>query len=230
MPGTSDLTIIYYTANKVSDFFMANTQHHLKIAAGKLPIISISQKPIDLGLNIVIGEIGQSYLNIYRQALMGARLADTRFIAMAEDDILYAPDHFTAHTPTERTFAYNVNVESMYTWLNPPIFGHKDRRNLHSLICERDLFIEAMEERFAKYPDESKIDLRNWSEPGKYEKLLKVTERKSEKYESKIPNIAFSHKDGFQFKYLGTRKKLDRIRKTELPHWGTAEQVMKLYA
>lgn len=231
---TQDCTIIYYTANRISQYFAHNTMKQLLVAAQGLPIIAVSQLPLhryanEDFFNIVLGDIGQKYLNIYRQALEGARRAKTKYIAMAEDDILYSPDHYN-YRPTPGTFAYNVNVESLFTWINPPIFGHKDRRNLHSLICEKDLFIEAMEERFAKYPSDDMVKMENWSEPGKYEKLLRVTERVSEKFNSGIPNIAFSHPAGFQFKHLGTRKKLDRIRKTELPYWGTAEQVMSLYA
>lgn len=230
MPGTSDLTIIYYTANLIHEKFFNNTKKALLVAARDLPIISVSQQPVDIGANICIGRIGQGYINIYKQALIGAYAADTRFIAMAEDDILYSPDHFICHTPTHGTFAYNVNVESMFTWVEPPVFGHKNRRNLHSLICERDLFIAAMEERFAKYPNECDIKHKYWSEPGKYEDTLGVTVQKSELFESEIPNIAFSHKDGYSFKHLGTRKRLDTERKAELPYWGSAEHVKSLYS
>jgi len=229
-------TIIFYTANHVPTQFGALIRANLNSISilKDLPIISVSQKPLPPGCfenheDIVVGEIGRSHLNIYRQALIGAKAAKTKFIAMAEDDILYAPDHFTYHVPSAGKFAYNLNIWSIYTWQQEAIFSYKDRRNLHSLICERELFIEAMEERFKKWPDDKRINIANWAEPGKYEKNLGVKTRETEPFYSDIANIAFSHPTALSFEGLGIRKKLGNIKATAIPHWGTAEKVIKLY-
>jgi len=230
MSEINNITIIYYTANKISEFFARNTQRQLLKAAGDFPIVSVSQQPMNFGkANLVVGDIGQSYINIYKQALIGAKYAKTKYIALAEDDILYSPDHFHSHTPSPGVFAYNMNVWAIYTWSKPPVFSYKDRRNLYSLICERELFIEAMQERFALYPDTNMIPLRNWSEPGKYEDNLGVTVRKSEKFFSRTPNVAFSHEKAVSFGHLGTRKKLGKNRTQLLEYWGLADNIMKLY-
>ena len=221
----NDLTIIYYTANKISDYFYQNAKEQLLKSAGNIPIISVSQKPIDLGQNICVGDIGQSYINIYRQALIGAKAAKTRYIVMAEDDILYSPEHF-AHRPAPGIFEYNLSVQAIYSWSNPPIFSYKGRRVLSNLICERDLFITAMEERFAKYPDEKSIPLGSWSEPGKYEKALGVTVRKSEGFMTEIPNVVFSHPDAIGYAYLGERKARGTNPTEEIPYWGKAKDII----
>lgn len=226
-----DLTIIYYTANVVPGSFGKKVIEQLLKVVGNLPIISVSQKPVDLGYNICVGDIGRSHLNIYRQALIGTKAAQTKYVAFCEDDVLYSPDHFSCHVPSPGTFAYNINYWCMYTWVHPPIFSYKDRRNMYGLICEKDLFIEAMEERFRKWPDDAKIQLGHWAEPGKYEGRghLDVTPRKSEKFMSKIPNIAFSHPSALSYLGLGKRKRIGITPKTELDYWGKAEDILKIY-
>lgn len=225
----NELTIIYYTANTVPIRFAEKVRRQISTVGQRVPIISVSHKPLNFGRNICVGNIGRSHLNIYRQALLGAKAAETRYIALAEDDILYSPDHFNCHKPTPGCFAYNMNVWSLYTWTKPPIFSYKDRINLSGLICERNLFIEAMEERFTKWPDDSVTPIRNWAEPGKYEKNLSVTARSIEEFYSEVPNIAFSHPTALSFDNLGVRKKLGNLRVTTVPYWGTAEQVLKIY-
>ena len=229
----SDLTVIYYTANKISDHFAAHTMRHLLTSIGDLPLITVSQMPMTFGENICIGDIGVSTRNIYRQALLGARQATTNYIGMAEDDTLYAPTHFQ-YRSTSGKFAYNRNTQSIFTWTHPATFSHKvpPRRNLCNLICERALFIEAMEERFDKYPRDEDCPQpveRYWGEPGRLEQNIGVTVRSTEDFTTDIPNVQFAHPDAFGFGHLGTRRKLGDVRTTELPHWGTAAEMVALY-
>lgn len=223
-----DLTIIYYTANATPEAFAQKTRQTLEIARGGLPLISVSQIPMFFGKNICVGSIGRTHLNIYRQALIGAKAAETKYIALAEDDILYSPEHFQFR-PSKGLFAYNMSVWSLYTWVKPAIFSYKDRRNLSGLICERELFIEAMEERFKQWPDDSKTPIRNWAEPGKYEDNLGVTMRETEKFYTDVPNVAFSHPTALSYEGLGHRKKLGNLKAISIPFWGTAEEVLKIY-
>lgn len=223
----SELTIIYYTANKAPKSFIEKTQEQLLKATEGLPLISVSQKPIDLGKNICVGNIGQSTVNIYKQSLIGAKMAKTKYIAMAEDDILYTPSHFE-HTPSPGVFAYNKNMWGIYTWTKP-LFSYKGRRNLSTLICERELYIKVMEERFTKYPDEETAPLHLWGEPTKYESQMGVTVNKAEFYHSKDPTIMFSHPEALGFLSLGTRKKLGTNQTHVLEYWGEAKDLLKMY-
>lgn len=215
-----NLTAIYYTADKLPKNFSDITKYHLMkaVKAQDIYYIELHQDPM----------IKPSHIQIYRNALKGAYLAKTKYIALCEDDILYHEDHFR-YRPTPGVFAYNMSVWSIYTWVQPALFSYKDRRNLSQLICERDLFIEAMEERFKKYPDEKKINLGLWSEPGKYERQLGVTERLTEKFYTDIPNVAFSHETALSFQNLGTRKRLGHLRVTALPYWNSAQEVLQYY-
>lgn len=224
----NDLTIIYYSANVVPKYFERTVQEQLEKAAQGTQIISVTHKPVGIGDNIIVN-LPRHHLSIYRQALLGAKQADTKYIAMAEDDVLYSVEHFKKR-PSPGKFAYNMGSWNIYTW-SYPLFTHKGggRKNLNGLICERELFIEAMEERFAKWPVDEDINLSNWAEPGKYEKNLGVTVRPTEEFYVNPPNIVFSHDKELSFGNLGTKKRLGEFRATEIPYWGKASDVLDIY-
>ena len=220
-----DLTIIYYSANVIPLPFATSVRDQLKKAAEGLPIISVTHRPIIFGTNITV-DLLRHHLSIYKQALIGAKEAKTEYIALCEDDVLYSPEHFK-HRPSSGKFAYNLGHWNLYTW-SDPVFSWKGRRNLGQLICQRDLFIEAMGERFEKYHDDG-VDLGIWAEPGKYERQLGVTPRESEVFWTNPPNVAFSHDSALSYENLGKRKRLGELRATSIPFWGSAEEVKEMY-
>jgi len=221
----NDLTICYYTAKYIPNKF------------GKLVLEKIKDIIGEGGLFIGFfqnKETPRFHLQIYKNALECAKQAKTKYIAFAEDDVLYTKEHFK-YRPSPGKFGYNKSVWSIYTWVDPPVFSWKDRRNMYSLICERDLFISAIEERFAKYTDEKQKELgedwfiKFWAEPGKYENLLGVTRQKTEDFYTEPPLIAFSHETALSFRGLGKRKKIGHLRSYEVPYWGKASDIIKLY-
>lgn len=236
----NDLTIIYYTSNWLEDHnpgFLKYTFTYLMSAADGIPIIAVSQRPVwntlpDQPLkNIVIGDIGRSHLNIYRQLLIGAIEAKTPFVATAEDDILYSHSHFRTHRPPPHRFAYDLNRWGINTWVKPPLFGYRARPVVNQLIAPTSLLIDSLEERFNKFkgvPDED-VPISFWGDPGRYEKQLGVTVREFECYAAPEPSIVFSHEEAFGFLNHGVRKSVGEFPRTELPGWGTSEQIMALW-
>lgn len=223
----NDLTILYYTANEIPEEFANRVRQTLISAARGIPIISLSREPIEFGQNLVFSN-PRSHINMYRKLLVGAKTAKTKYIAFAEDDTLYVKEHFQ-YRPTFETFAYNISFWGIYTWSDPPIFSYKGRRNMSGLICERELFIMAMEERFAVWTDEKKIDNAIWAEPGKYEAQLGVTIRQTEEFYTNPANVMFSHEKGLSFHTIGNKKRLGELRAIEIPHWGRADKVIQFY-
>lgn len=221
-----DLTIIYYTCNAIPNKFAHNMQEQLLKSSEGIPIISVSHQPMHFGMNIKV-DLERSHFNIYRQALIGAKEAHTKYIALAEDDVLYSPEHFKFR-PQPGKFGYNLGAWSIHTW-GEPMFTHKGtvRKNLNSLICERGLFIQAMEERFDKYPDGDKKEI--WAEPGRYESQLGVAVRETEEFYTNPPNVIFSHQTELSFGGLGTRKKVGEFRAYSIPYWGTADKIRSYY-
>lgn len=231
-----DLTIIYYTSNQISDHFMANTQRQLLKAVGDTQIISVSFKPTVVGpycTNYCIGEQKRSGYTLYKQVLYGAKLAKTKYVATAEDDMLYCPEHFTHRPPDDETLSYDVNKWSIFTWVKPPIFSFRIRKSMSSLVTTKAALVKTLGERYTKYPTLESIPRRvfkyYWGEPGRFERHLGISPMKMEEYNSPVPNIIFSTSEALGFLDLGIRKAHTQVRATEIKPWGTAEEILKLY-
>ena len=95
----ADTTVIYYTSNREVESFEQEIIKNLLVAADGLPIISVSHKPISLGKNICVGDVGISNHNIRRQTQIGAMEASTKYIALAESDCLYPKEYFRSIPP-----------------------------------------------------------------------------------------------------------------------------------
>lgn len=222
----NDLTIIYYTANVLREPFATKVRDILWEAKENIPLISVSQKPLNFGQNIVV-DFPRSYISIYKQILVGAKEATTDYVALAEDDCLYSKEHFLEFRPKLDEFAYDMARWSIYSWSRPSIYSIKYRISNSTLIAPRLQLIKALEERFAKFPDESQIPLRFFSEPGKYEKYLRVSPQKIVQFTSSCPCVVFSHPEAVGYEILGRRKKLGELKAFDIPFWGKAEDVIK---
>ena len=247
-----DITILYYTSNRIPKHFAESVRAQLLSASlvpdgssvsiredGKLnggfciPIVSVSQKPLDFGKNICVGEIGVTTLNLYRQVLIAAKAAETPYVALCEDDCLYLPSHFTNYRPPMDAFGYNQNKWTVFAWdCDPsPIMSNKEHRCvLNQCIAPRTLLIEALEERFALVATglltEDKIRM-HFCEPGRHEKWLGVTLREKVEYWAPEPSIVFCHLHAMD--RLGKRKRHGEIRVDRCEPWGTATDVLKAY-
>ena len=250
-----DLSIVYYTCNYLETAnpeFLTNTKKQLVKAIDDLPLIVVSHKPVakesfsgyeGLYHNIVLGDIGRSHLNIYKQIMIGAKNSTTKYVAMAEDDILYSHDHFfTPQIDREfqgnpDAFLYDMNKLSLFTWTKPPIFSFRSKRKVvNQLASPARLLVDAMEERFKRLeelkatgrPEENII--KYWGDPGRYERLLGVTPRKSIEFYSATPSIVFTHSKAFGYEFNhGKRKRHGDIKIVELLEWGRAEDILKLW-
>lgn len=105
----TDLTLLMATANHLPEETAARIRAYLlEVTGGRYPIVSVSQRPIDFGCNICVGEIGQGKYNAYYQLHVGAQAIETAYVATVDDDTLYNLDHFE-HRPAPGTFWYEIN-------------------------------------------------------------------------------------------------------------------------
>ena len=237
-----NLSIVYYTSNfldSTNPYFLENTKQQLLKAIGDFPLVIVSQLPTLFGhnsTNVCVGSIGRSHLNLYRQILEGCKAAKTKYVALAEDDILYSWEHFHSRLPSPDTFLYDMNKVSLFTWTKPPVFSFRtNRKVVNQLIADREMLIEALEERFAKV--KKRMDagesedhvIQYWGDPGRYEDYLGVTVRKCEEFYCTNPSIVFSHEYAFGYLSRGTRKLLGDLRIVELAQWGRADDMLKLF-
>jgi len=220
-----DLTVLYYTANLLKPKFDEAIRKQLRLAAEDFPIVCVSQKPMDFGdVNICVGDIGQTHLNIYRQMLIGAKEVKTKYIAIAEDDTLYSAGHFTEYRPADDTFGYDMSKWSVYTWKD--VYSVKRRISGPAIIVPTKLFIEALKERLEKAIDKP---IKFWAEFGRYENHLGVKVQKVEHFWSTDGIVIFSHEEALGFKGLGKRKKLGEFRAYDIPYWGHINKMLEMY-
>lgn len=222
-----NLTVIYLTASKISKNFGDYQRSLLKDAIGDYPLISVSREPLDFGLNI-LDDGEKSTSNIYRQMLRACKVATTDYIAIAEDDTLYCKDHFNFYRPPLDTFCYNQNRFALFTW-SEPIFSWRNRKSNCSLIAPRLLLIEALEERFAKFPNGTPDNITGEVGRGRVERNLGITVRKSEEKFSEVSIIQINHDTASEDRQVRHRKKLGQIKVYDLYYWGRPEEVLKNY-
>jgi len=148
-------TLLYCTDNSLDEKLFRRVQEILLEAANGLPIISVSQKPIDFGRNICVGEIGRSWLSLFRQQDIGLAAITTPVVSFVEHDVLYTREHFEFDPPDLETFWYNKNL-----WLgqwsdtnHPELKGMysfwPNRTGQSQLIVGRDIALQAYSEREA---------------------------------------------------------------------------------
>lgn len=211
---------------------MKNVQAQILIATGNAPIISVSQKPIKFGMNICIGETGFSTYNLYKQVLIAVREAKTSYVATAEDDVLYPPEHFV-YRPPANTIGYDLNKWSLFTWGKPVFSKRENRRTMTGCIAPRETLLKTLEERYTKYPVFEEIPEEiykyYWGEPGRFEDHLGIAHVETEKWECSVPSVSFCTPEALGFTYLGKRKALGPIQAETLEPWGSAEEVRRLY-
>ena len=215
--NSNDMTILYYTANKIPEKLAGKVKDQIKFASNGIPIVSVSQKPLtDMGKNICVGDIGQSLINIYKQILIAAKEAKTKYIVCCEDDALYVPEHFTKRPPDD-TFLYNLNRWSLHT--ERDMYTLRRRTIMSQCICNRELLIKCLEERLA-LPD---IPKKLCGEPGIYEKQLGLPTYKYDTFETKEPNVVIAHENNTTgIKYVGK----DTAPKTDLAPWGNGKKLL----
>jgi len=190
----NDLTILLKTANQLNeDTAKKIRDYFLKVTENKYPIISVSQKPLDFGKNICVGEIGASKYNSYKQDLIGVREVKTKYVACIDDDTLYTSEHFL-YRPPDDTFSYETNY-----WFAEPgkdfywrVNDINKRGGTWGLISDTKLLLDNLTRRFEIYPAPSK-DFILWGEPGINDGPYGVASKYERRY-SKKPCVVFAHK------------------------------------
>ncbi len=207
------ITIVYVTSNREDPAFENLVKQKLLEVAGDHPLISVSQKPIDLGKNICVGDIGQSYMNAYRQLLVGAKAAETEFVMPAESDQLYPPGYFDFVPGDHHLYVYQDLW--VLTLGDRSKFWKKDFGDWVVAI-KRDYFISRLE---AKIAEEKVLP------PGKVHSIhRRFASNKFIRFNVGAPVITIKTDRNIN-------KKTGHTADTtyELPHWGKADDLSKYF-
>jgi len=234
-------TVLYLTDNSIDENLLLFCQERLKKECFDIPIISVSQKPINFGKNICVGNIGRSWMSLYKQILAGLELCETDYIGIAEHDCLYNAAHIKYIPTSDNIFFYNHNC-----WLVDSMTGiysyWPHRFALSQLVCHRDLLKKSTIEIMNLLMMGLKVSkgMKWYGEPGlvsdtykvfveadsgrssQLQRYLKkyVSEYKSKSFKTEKPNIDIRHGKNF------TGPKRGKKRCYELPYWGN---FLKLY-
>ncbi len=209
----NDLTLLFITAGEIPPIWATFHMEQLK----QLPYPMITRRDKEK----------MGYETIYKRMLEGAKQATTLFVAVIEDDVLYPPEHFH-YRPKMDEFAYNQHRWALLAW-NPSMYSWRNRFSNCSLIAPRELMIEALEERFAKWPNG--IPQEWCGELGRknVDRWLNVTPRKSVIWYSKIGLVQINHDDATEDRQKRHRKDFGPVKAYDIPKWGKAEELIKLY-
>jgi len=205
--------IIYYTDHHIDERLAAACRKVLAEAAGPIPIISVSQKPLNFGKNICVGEKPRSNRSIYEQILAGLEAApEGAVIYLAEHDVAYTPSHFAYVPEVKDRLDYNQN---RYYWApgQTEYLPARGQWPLSQLVAYREFLIEKVKESLAA--DEPSSEMYHC---------------RTAKFESDRPNVDIRH--GLNFSKDGRWKREYAAGRAEstvgnIGHWGSPRWFQK---
>jgi hypothetical protein len=233
--------IIFYTDSCLREPLASRVREILSASAGDIPIISVSQQPLDFGKNICVGDIGRSHLSLYRQIVAGLDATDAEIVFMAEHDVLYHPDHFRFEPAISGTFYYNLSCwfanwkpETKEKGLYSGPWGI--RHATSQLVCHKEPLKENLQQRIAALEAGWKIrrGIRGACEPGVSEQWAftrqhddginipreTIKQWKCDTFSTEGKNVDIRHGGNL----TGWRR--GRGNTWELPPWGRLEDVI----
>ena len=144
-------TILYYSSCQEDPNFENRIIENLLKVKGDLPIISITQKPMELGYNICVGDVGVSGFNMFRQVQIGLKEVKTEFVISAEADCLYPEDYFIYRPPTNDKCYRNSNLYVMPD--HRDYFFHKGGGATHAQIIGKEFYLDRLNYLFKGAPE-----------------------------------------------------------------------------
>lgn len=214
-----DLTVVTLLAQKTPEVWNEIFKEKLLEAVDGALIITVSYKPVNWGLNIL--QVDYSILNVYVQMLRAFELAETPYVAMADDDTLYPKEHFR-YRPEKQPFAYNMTRWHLFSW-GDPIYFYKPLPGNGLFIGDRLKSIKALKARLASGHAEE------YHELGTRRSTVEMDGGSWERFYTTDPVVSFYHEGSIDKANQRRRKKMWPVRAYDLPVWGRVEDVRELW-
>ena len=212
--GTLSVYILYYTDSRLEERLAISVRKWLAMAAGVIPIISVSKEPLDFGVkNVCVGDLPHSYESMYKAIDAGLKeIPNGSFVYLVEHDVFYHPSHFAFIPKDAKHGFFNRN---RYYWAKGTNFFYPARGKiaLSQGVAYKKVWVKHVSERLELW----KTDPDNkMSMPFK-------------NYESSRPNVDVRHGDNLtprgHYKKLHEAEKLPNEEK--LPGWGGVDHFLK---
>lgn len=207
-------TIVYYTSNREDEVFESKIKNKLLAVCGDIPIVSVSQKPIDLGKNICVGDVGTSDHNLFRQILAGCYEVKTPYVISCEADCLYPPDYFQfVPDGSNRCYRFKPNY-ILEAWGKDDYGGFFPKGTApFAQICERDWYINEIEGAMKGRPE--------WN-PGDRTRVMIFLKPDWQYRELKVPILSLKTGQGMR-----KHTQVDGPCVFNLPYWGKSDDLRK---
>lgn len=211
-------TIIYCSSNKEKPQFEARIIENL-LKVSDLPIISVTQKPMNLGTNICVGDdIGVSGFNFFRQTLIACEAAETQFVISAEADCLYGPDYFKFIPERDDICYRNSNLYVMGN--KRDYFFKKNEGATHAQVVGREFYIKTLQKLFEGAPQWSATEKNFPKERWKKEDIFD----RIEYWETENPVVQIKTGDSMRH-YTHS----DRTPIQDIKYWGNGKDFRQRY-
>ena len=213
-----DTTILYYSSNREKPDFEKRIINSLLEVSGDLPIISVTQQPLNLGHNICVGDVGASGFNLFRQILIGLKEVKTKFVVSAEADSIYPAGYFN-YTPARDDVCYRATK----IYIMPDArdyFFHKAEGTTVGQIVGRDFYLDTLEKLFFGAPEWSVAEKNFPKERLHQEDIFTSVER----FSPPAPIISFKTHRGLRYYTHSERTPI-----LELPYWGSGKELRAYY-
>lgn len=207
--------IIYISSNREKPEFGNKIIQDILSKKRDLPVFSVTQKPMDLGINQCIGDVGTSGFNFCRQLQMVIELAKVDYVISCEADCLYSPDYYTFVPPKLDAVYRNTNNYVMP--IRQKFFYRKNSQTAFQ-IAGRDFLLNRLNYLLKDQPQWN-TEMKNF--PKEIRKpFLEGWETFKTKY------ACFTMKTGDAMRHYSSS---DNVKVYSLPYWGSAEEIRKKY-
>ena len=217
----NDLTVIYYTSNRERPEFEEKIEEDLLNKIGDLPLISVSQKPIDFGKNICVGDVGVSQINCRRQLLIGAKEAKTKFICAAEADFLYPEEYFEFVPEKENVIRLAVRVWVLFAQRGKMcIYSPKPRGSEGAMVVGRDYIVNTLEAMLSGF--------ETWQYKREQDRRIPqlLSFGKFYPFECENPIVTFKTDNQMHRRTPHNLKKKTR----DIPYWGNSNELLRRFS
>lgn len=220
--------IIYYTSNREDEEFEKKIRQNILNVCGGIPIVSVSQKPINFGKNICVGEVGVNDDNLFRQVQIACQNSDADFVITAEADVIYPEDYFKFIPQSLDQIYRSDNVWILYTRKQG---YYKKEYSEGGQIIGRKFYLSILKETLKDLPMWNPLLYKNGLCPQYADKRWSPNKIKNPfrkfgwKYFHTNPIISVKTINGLRNyggRPLGSKK--------ELPIWGNSEKLKQEFA
>jgi hypothetical protein len=210
-----DVTVIFVSSNREDPEFENKVVLDLLEKVGDQPIVSVTQKPMNLGKNISIGDVGASGFNFCRQVEIACKVAETPFVISAESDCLYSPDYFKFR-PERLDVPYrNTNI---YVQKYGQDYVCKKSMSTFSQVVGREFYLSRLEKLFKDMPDWNS-KMKNFPK-----EIRRKLFRHFETFTTEFPCISFKTGKGMR-----RHSDTDEVPVYDLPYWGNIKELRQKY-